>query len=86
MVAIDGKQLRGSHDKRAGKAATYRVSAWVSGNPLTLGERKVDNKSNETTAIPKLLEVLSLKGCIVTIDAMGCQKAIAQAILDQQAE
>ena len=86
IVAIGGKQLRESHDKRAGKAAIYRVSAWAAGNHLTLEQRKVDNKSNEITAIPKLLEALSLKGCIVTIDAMGCQKAIAQAILDQQAD
>jgi len=74
VVAIDGKQLRRSHDKRLGKAAIYMVSAWATNNHLTLGQRKVDDKSNEITAIPKLLEVLSLKGCIVTIDAMGCQK------------
>ena len=86
VVAIDGKQVCRSHDKRAGKAAIYMVSAWATGAHLTLGQRKVDTKSNEITAIPKLLEVLSLKGCIVTIDAMGCQKTIAQAILDQQAE
>ena len=85
VVAIDGKQLRRSHDKRAGKSAINRVSAWATDNHLTLGQRKVDDKSNEITAIPKLLEVLSLKGCIVTIDAMGCQKTIAQAILDQHA-
>jgi len=62
------------------------VSAWATENHLTLGQRKVEDKSNEITAIPKLLEVLSLKGCIVTIDAMGCQKEIAQAILDGQAD
>jgi len=86
VVAIDGKQLRRSHDKRLGKAAIYRVSAWATENHLTLGQRKVEDKSNEITAIPKLLEILSLKGCIVTIDAMGCQKEIAQAILDGQAD
>jgi len=86
VVAMDGKQVRGSHNKRVGKAAIYMVSAWAAGNHLTLGQRKVDHKSNEITAIPKLLEVLSLKGCIVTIDAMGCQKAIAQTILDQEAD
>src|SRR5258706_754090 len=86
VVAIDGKQLRRSHDKRLGKAAIYMVSAWAAANHLTLGQRKVDDKSNEITAIPKLLEVLSLKGCIVTIDAMGCQKEIAQVILDSQAD
>lgn len=86
VVAIDGKQLRRSHDKRLGKAAIYMVSAWAANNHLTLGQRKVDDKSNEITAIPKLLEVLSLAGCIVTIDAMGCQKEIAQAILDKGAD
>jgi predicted transposase YbfD/YdcC len=86
VVAIDGKQLRRSHDKRAGKAAIYMVSAWAAENHLTLGQQKGDDKSNEITAIPKLLEVLSLQGCIVTIDAMGCQKEIAQTILDQQAD
>ena len=72
VVAIDGKQVRRSHDKRAGKAAIYRVSAWVAGAHLTLGQRKVDNKSNEITAIPKLLEMLSLKGCetVKTLDSL----------------
>jgi predicted transposase YbfD/YdcC len=86
VVAIDGKQLRRSHDKRLGKAAIYMVSAWAADNHLTLGQRKVDDKSNEITAIPKLLEVLSIQGCIVTIDAVGCQKEIAHAILDKQAD
>ncbi len=86
VVAIDGKQLRRSHDKGLGKGAIYRVSAWAADNHLTLGQRKVDDKSNEITAIPKLLDVLSLAGCIVTIDAMGCQKEIAQAILDKDAD
>jgi predicted transposase YbfD/YdcC len=86
VVAIDGKQLRRSHDRTVGKAAIYMVSAWATDNHLTLGQRKVDDKSNEITAIPKLLEVLALSGCIVTIDAMGCQKEIAQAIISQQAD
>jgi predicted transposase YbfD/YdcC len=86
VVAIDGKQLRRSHDQRLGKAAIYMVSAWASTNHLTLGQRKVDDKSNEIRAIPELLKVLTLKGCIVTIDAMGCQKEIAQTILDQPAD
>jgi len=86
VIAIDGKQLRRSHDKRLGKAAIYMVSAWATDNHLILGQRKVDDKSNEITAIPQLLKVLSLAGCIVTIDAMGCQKDIAAAIVDQQAD
>lgn len=86
VVAIDGKQLRRSHDRRLGKAAIHMVSAWATQNCLTLGQRKVDAKSNEITAIPKLLEVLALKGCIVTIDAMGCQKDIAQKIVDKEAD
>ena len=86
VVAIDGKQLRRSHDERLGKAAIYMVSAWSSTNHLTLGQRKVAEKSNEITAIPELLKVLALNGCIVTIDAMGCQKEIAQTICDQQAD
>jgi len=86
VLAMDGQQLRRSHDKGAGKAAIYRVSAGATGTHLTLGQRTVEHKSNEMTAIPKLLEVLSLKGCSVTIDAMGCQKGVAQTILDQQAE
>jgi predicted transposase YbfD/YdcC len=86
VVAIDGKQMRRSHDRHVGKAAIYMVSAWASLNHLTLGQRKVDDKSNEITAIPELLKVLALQGCIVTIDAMGCQKEIATTILDQQAD
>jgi predicted transposase YbfD/YdcC len=86
VVAIDGKQMRRSHDRQVGKAAIYMVSAWASLNHLTLGQRKVDDKSNEITAIPELLKVLALQGCIVTIDAMGCQKEIATTILDQQAD
>jgi len=86
IVAIDGKQLRRSHDNYAGKAAIYMVSAWAAANGVVLGQRKVDEKSNEITAIPKLLEVLDLAGCIVTIDAMGCQTDIAKQIIDQEAD
>ena len=77
VVAIDGKTVRRSHDKRAGKRAIHLVSAWASANTLTLGQVKTDRKSNEITAIPRLLEMLELSGCIVTIDAMGCQREIA---------
>lgn len=86
IVAIDGKQLRRSHNGRLGKAAIYMVSAWAVNNHLVLGQRKVDDKSNEITAIPKLLEMLALSGCIVTIDAMGCQREIAAQIVDQEAD
>ena len=86
VVAIDGKTVRRSHDKRAGKQAIHLVSAWASGNTLTLGQTATDEKSNEITAIPQLLEMLELNGCIVTIDAMGCQKEIAQGILDRGAD
>ena len=86
VVAIDGKTVRRSHDKRAGKEAIHLVSAWASANTLTLGQVKTEEKSNEITAIPRLLELLELSGCIVTIDAMGCQKEIAQRILDREAD
>ena len=86
VVAIDGKTARRSHDKAIGKDAIHMVSAWASANGIVLGQRKVDDKSNEITAIPELLELLSITGCIVTIDAMGCQKKIAQKIRDKQAD
>lgn len=83
IVALDGKALRRAHNEGAGMP--YIVSAWASENGLTLGQVKVDDKSNEITAIPELLRVLDLAGCIVTIDAMGCQKKIAQEIVEQGA-
>ncbi len=86
VIAIDGKRLRRSHDKAHGKAALQLVSAWATANHLVLGQRAVDDQSNEITAIPLLLETLELAGCIVTIDAMGCQKEIAAAIVDQEAD
>lgn len=86
VVAIDGKSLRGSRDGAKGKGAVHLVSAWASSNHLVLGQVKVDDKSNEITAIPELLRLLSLKGCIVTIDAIGCQKAIAQEIVNREAD
>jgi len=82
VVAIDGKTLRRSHDRKAGKKAIHMVSAWSSANGMVLGQVKTEEKSNEITAIPELLKMLSLKGCIVTIDAMGCQKNIAKQIVD----
>ena len=86
VVAIDGKQLRRSHDKRLDRSAIYMVSAWATANHLVLGQRKVAEKSNEITAIPELLRALDLAGCLVTIDAIGCQTAIAQLIVDQNAD
>jgi predicted transposase YbfD/YdcC len=83
MIAIDGKTVRHSYDKQGGKAAIHMVSAWASANQLVLGQVKVDDKSNEITAIPQLLSLLDVTGCIVTMDAMGCQKEIAQQIIDQ---
>ena len=83
IIAIDGKTLRHSYDSGGDKGAIHMVSAWASQNRLVLGQIKVDDKSNEITAIPKLLKVLDLHGCIVTIDAMGTQTEIAQQISDQ---
>src|SRR5713101_7025379 len=86
VVAIDGKTLRRSFDKGTAKRAIHMVSAWATENGVVLGQRKVDDKSNEITAIPELLELLAIKGCIVTIDAMGCQRAIAQQIVEGKAD
>lgn len=85
VISIDGKTARRSHDKAIGKDAIHMVSAWACTNGITLAQRKVDDKSNEISAIPALLELLHIKGALVTIDAMGCQKRIAQAIRDKQA-
>lgn len=85
VIAIDGKVLRRSQDKGIGKTAIDMVSAWATANHLVLGQMKVDEKSNEITAIPQLLEVLEVSGCIVTIDAMGCQTEIAEKIIEQEA-
>lgn len=82
VIAIDGKRLRHSYDTGGSKGAIHMVSAWASQNRLVLGQVKVDEKSNEITAIPQLLNVLDLHGCIVTIDAMGTQKDIAQQIIE----
>lgn len=84
VVSFDGKTLRSSAEGK-GKRAVHMVSAWAGTNNLILGQKKVKDKSNEITAIPALLEVLALKGCIVTIDAMGCQKEIASAIISKEA-
>jgi predicted transposase YbfD/YdcC len=85
-VAIDGKTLRGSFDTAAGQNPLHLVSAWSSHNRLLLGQVAVDAKSNEITAIPQLLELLDLEGDVVTIDAMGCQKDIAAAVIAKKAD
>jgi predicted transposase YbfD/YdcC len=86
IVPIDGKKLRRSHDKGIGKDAIWMVSAWALENQLVLGQLKVEEKSNEITAIPQLLQALAITDCIVTIDAMGCQKEIAKQIIAQGAD
>lgn len=86
VVALDGKTLRRSHDRANGKAALHMVSAWACGSGLVLGQLAVDDKSNEITALPALLRLLDLAGATVTIDAMGCQTAIAAQIVAQGAD
>ena len=81
VIAVDGKKLRRSHDQAAGKAAIYMVSAWATENQLVLGQTKVADKSNEISAIPELLRLLDISGCIVTIDALGTQTEITETII-----
>ena len=86
VVAIDGKTVRRSHDREAGRGPIQLVSAWAEANQLVLGQVKVKEGSNEVTAIPELLEVLTLKGCIVTMDAAGCHEAFAETIVEKGGE
>lgn len=86
VIPIDGKTIRRSHDKGIGKSAIHMVSAWCSENQLVLGQVKTEEKSNEITAIPKLLDIIDLHGGIVTIDAMGCQKNIASKIISKKGD
>ena len=86
VVALDGKQLRRSFDTQSDKAAINMVSAWASSNRLVLGQRQVDAKSNEITAIPQLLEALMIKGCVVTLDALNCQTKTAEVIVEKEAD
>jgi len=90
LVNIDGTQLRGTRKKKSyendGKEGLRIVSAWAARNRIVLGQVKTDEKSNEITAIPKLLELLELTGCIVTIDAMGCQTAVVKQIVEQEGD
>ena len=86
IVPIDGKRLRGSYDNKKGNSAIHMVSAFAAENGVVLGQIKTEEKSNEITAIPALLDLLDIKGCIVTIDAMGCQVDIAAKIIDKKAD
>ncbi len=86
VIAIDGKNARRSHQKTIGQDAIHLVSAWASANRLSLGQLKVADKSNEITAIPELLKLLDVQGCIVTIDAIGTQKEIATSIIEHHAD
>ena len=86
IISLDGKTARGSHDRRKGKKAIQIVSSWTNANQMVLGQVKVDDKSNEITAIPELLDALDIAGDIVTIDSMGYQKSIAQKIIDSQVD
>jgi len=86
IISIDGKTLRNSFDTASKKAAIHMVSAWSSKNSCVLAQTKVEEKSNEITAVPKLLEILELEGCIVTMDAMGCQKKHAEKIIEKGAD
>jgi predicted transposase YbfD/YdcC len=86
LLAIDGKTLRQSFDKADAKSAIHMVSAWATANHISLGQVVVDQKSNEITAIPKLLELLDVSGSLVTIDAMGCQTEIAEKIVEGKAD
>ncbi len=86
VIAIDGKTLKRSFDKANAQSAIHMVSAFASETGLVLGQQKTNQKSNEITAIPKLLKLLELNGCIVSIDAMGCQTKIARQIRNQGAD
>lgn len=86
LIALDGKTLRSSYERGSKQGMIHMVSAWVTQNRMVLGQRKVNEKSNEITAIPELLAVLDLSGTVVSIDAMGCQRAIAEQIIQQQGD
>ncbi|MBY0544079.1 MAG: ISAs1 family transposase [Gammaproteobacteria bacterium] len=86
IVAIDGNALRKSFDKASSKSAIHMVSAFSAANELVLGQLKIEDKSNEITAVPKLLECLVLEGAIVTVDALNCQKEIAAKIIEKKAD
>lgn len=86
IIAVDGKTLRHSYDTAKGRKAIHMISAWTCNNRLILGQLKTSEKSNEITAIPELLKMIDIKGCTVTIDAMGTQKEIAELIVQKEAD
>lgn len=86
VISIDGKRMRGSYDTYQGKAAIHLVSAFASANGIVVGQVKTADKSNEITAIPELLGLIAVQGCLVTIDAMGCQREIAKKIVGREAD
>jgi predicted transposase YbfD/YdcC len=86
VIPIDGKTLRRSHDRTTDQNAIHMVSAWATAEGLVLGQLKVDAKSNEIPAIPELLQLLDIAGCIITVDAIGCQRDIAAAVIAQEAD
>ena len=86
VIAIDGKTIRRSYDRSSGKKAIHMISAWATNNQVVLGQLKTEEKSNEITAIPQLLNLLEIKGAIVTIDAMGCQKEIAEKVVEKEGD
>jgi predicted transposase YbfD/YdcC len=86
VIAIDGKSLRSARERGQNRGAIHMVSAWATENRLVLGQQKVNAKSNEITAIPELLKLLTIEGCLVSIDAMGCQTEIARTIIEQRGD
>ena len=86
IIPIDGKAIKGSRGKGKGNKAVLMVSAWSSRLSLVLGQKNVDKNSNEITAVPQLLEAIKLKGCMITADAISCQKSIAESCIRQEAD
>ena len=86
IIAVDGKTLRSSFDNASSKSALHMVNAWATQAGISLGQLATDTKSNEITAIPKLLDLVNVEGCTITIDAMGCQKAITEKIVGERAD
>ena len=84
QICIDGKKIKGVNPRAKGNSGLYIVSAWVSENEICVGQQRVEEKSNEITAIPKIIDGLDIEGAIITIDAMGCQKEIAKQIIDKK--
>ena len=86
LISIDGKTLRGSHDRHRGKEAIHLVNAWADANSMVIGQLQSEGKKNEIKTIPKLIDLLAVQGCVISIDAMGCQKEIAKKIISEKAD